>query len=164
MTDDLSTWRDRELQPNHGPYSQDHNTPVANGKSGQPDDDDDEDDTPLELIVPITSAPDYDPEPDPIAPAIGPPCKLAVFTPRISPFSLCAVVIEADPDCPDDPENIVEGQIIRKFLGPKPAKAAMSGMASHRNLLPPLGIQPTHLVVNDASGREVYRQAVRKAA
>lgn len=87
--------------------------------------------------------------------------------PKPAPYSLSAIISYPDPGYPettDEPEYSDFGREISRHDKQHDA-ATMCEMYSHLpGQLPPLDFIPTHLVVNDHTGREVYRRPLAMQA
>lgn len=105
----------------------------------------------------------------PTPPAVGLLCRRSRATDMFPRgFAVCAVEIG-----PDDPDDILEGREVRFYPAATEADDVEAAgdakqvceLYSHLpQELPPLGMTPTHLVVNDPTGRELYRRPVMAAA
>ena len=113
----------------------------------------------------------------PTPPAVGLACTRPRRDTRFVPgYSVCAVRIIPDPDYPlgtNDPDYYEDGQVLRFYPAPAEkdevealgdAKQVCELYSHLPHELPPLGVRPTHLVVNDHQGRELFRRPFMTAA
>lgn len=100
-----------------------------------------------------------DNDPPPVSP-IGALCRAARPEDAVATgFTLCAVTL-----WPDDPAEILDGQAITRCPQRHDAETCCVLYAHMPSELPRMEFRPTHLVVNDAKGREVFRQQIGQVA
>lgn len=164
MTDRLSEDRPARQHPEIGVFDpHGETTPESRADDFDPDEFHDAD-TEIDLFG-------DGPDDEPNAGAVGLPCTRGPVHHSRPAYSLCAVKIERDqnyPETTDDPDYFVSGQELVRLHMRSLALAACDGYALQPSLLKrnfKLQLDDcTHLVVNDANGREVCRRPILAAA
>lgn len=140
--------------------------PLPGGPVGDDEDDgfDHDGDTALEEVVPMFAGePDDDTDPEPPAAASAPPRTLVIHAPRgpqpVTPgYTVAAVLMERGDDGEDDildAAYVTRDKLKSEFVA--------TGVAAYKAQYPKdVPAWATHVVVNDHTGREVFRSAVQR--